>query len=187
MRSRNIVLSLAIALIFLTTPAFAGEVAGISMPESITVEGQTLALNGMGLRKKLFFKVYVAGLYLQNKSGNASQVISSDQIKRVDMVMMRDLGRGKITEAVEAGFEKNNSAQMPALKKRLDRFNAGIRDLKDGDHLTITYVPETGTILEGQGNEKLVIEGKDFGDALFSVWLGDYPVDENLKNGMLGK
>jgi hypothetical protein len=31
------------------------------------------------------------------------------------------------------------------------------------------------------------VEGKDFADALFSVWLGQSPVDESLKNGMLGK
>ncbi|MCM2317339.1 MAG: chalcone isomerase family protein [Thermoanaerobaculia bacterium] len=30
------------------------------------------------------------------------------------------------------------------------------------------------------------MEGKDFADALFAVWLGKYPVDEKLKDGMLG-
>ena len=180
------VFPLMIIATLLITPAFAGELAGIDMPERITVEGSSLDLVGMGLRKKLMFKVYVAGLYLQNPSSDATKVISSDQIKRVDMVMMRDLERSKITEAVEAGFEKNNRANMPALRKRLDEFNSGIPDLREGDHLTITYVPGTGSILEGKG-DRLVIEGKDFADALFSVWLGGHPVDENLKNGMLGK
>jgi len=40
------------------------EVAGVKMPDTVTVEGKTLKLNGMGLRKKVMFKVYVAGLYL---------------------------------------------------------------------------------------------------------------------------
>ena len=187
MRSSKILLAVIIGSILLTTPAFGAELAGINMPETITVEGDSLGLQGMGLRKKLFFKVYVAGLYLENPTSDAGNVISSDQLKQVNMVMMRDLERSKITEAVEAGFEKNNAAKMPALRERLDKFNAGIRDLKEGDHLTISYVPGTGTILEGKGNEKLVIEGKDFGDALFSVWFGRHPVDENLKNEMLGK
>ncbi len=185
MKLRNVIVPLFI-LLLLSTPAFAGELAGIKMPEQISVGGKALELSGMGLRKKLFFKVYVAGLYLQNPTSDAGTVVSSDQIKQVNMVMMRDLGRSKITEAVEAGFEKNNAAQMPKLRQRLDKFNAGILDLEEGDHLTITYLPGTGTVLEGKGNERLVIEGKDFGDALFSVWFGQHPVDENLKSEMLG-
>jgi len=184
MRFRMFVIA---ALCFaLAIPAIAGELAGITMPDKETVEGKTLVLNGMGLRTKFFFKVYVAGLYLETKSSDANQIIASDQIRRVDMVMMRELGAGKITEAVEAGFEKNNKAQMGALRARLDKFNAGIKDLEDGDHLTVTYIPGKGTILSGKGGDDLVIEGKDFGDALFSVWLGQYPVDEKLKAGMLG-
>jgi len=46
----------------------AGEVAGVKLPESATIEGKTLRLNGMGLRKKVVFKVYVAGLYLEHAS-----------------------------------------------------------------------------------------------------------------------
>jgi len=99
---------------------------------------------------------------------------------------LRDLSKGKITEAVEAGFEKNNRDQMPALQQRLDRFNAGVADLKEGDRLTITYTPGKGTNLSSRAGKNITIDGKDFADALFSVWLGASPVDEDLKNGMLG-
>ena len=34
--------------------------------------------------------------------------------------------------------------------------------------------------------EKGIIEGKDFSDALFSVWLGSNPVDAGLKKALLG-
>ncbi len=37
-----------------------------------------------------------------------------------------------------------------------------------------------------RGVEKGVIEGKDFADALFSVWLGSDPVDRDLKKALLG-
>lgn len=164
----------------------AAELAGVSLQDSITVDGTRLTLNGIGLRTKFMVKVYVAGLYLEKPASDAAAIISSDQMRRVEMVMMRDLGRGKITEAVEAGFEKNNEARMPALKARLDRFNSGIADLKEGDRLTITYAPGRGTTLSSRSGKTMTIEGKDFADALFSVWLGSYPVDEDLKAGMLG-
>ncbi len=179
-----VVLSLTLAL-----PALAKEkeVAGVKFPETTTVEGKELKLNGAGLRKKLIFKVYAAGLYLETPTQDAAQVISSDQIKLVRMSMLRDLEKGKITEAITDGVEKNNKAQMPALKARLDSFNSAIPDLKKGDELTITYVPGKGTRVQSKTGQELSVEGKDFADALFGVWLGSNPVDGDLKSGMLGK
>lgn len=179
-----VVLSLVLAL-----PALAAEkeVAGVKFPETTTVGGKELKLNGAGLRKKLIFKVYAAGLYLETPTQDAAQVISSDQIKVVRMSMLRDLEKAKITEAITDGVEKNNKAQMPALKARLDSFNAAIPDLKKGDELTITYIPGKGTRVQSKSGQEMSVEGRDFADALFGVWLGSNPVDGDLKNGMLGK
>ena len=178
---------IAIAMILLTLaiPALARELKGVSMPDRITVEGKQVVLNGMGLRTKMTFKVYVAGLYVETATKNANMILASDQIRRVEMVMMRDLGKEKIAEAVESGFEKNSKAKMPALKARLDQFVAGLTDLKEGDKLVITYVPDKGINVQS-GAKTIAIEGKDFADAMFAVWLGEYPVDEDLKEGMLG-
>ena len=54
-------------------------------PPSIQVEGRPLQLMGMGLRKKLWIKVYLASLYLEKPAADAAQVIASDQVKRVQM------------------------------------------------------------------------------------------------------
>ena len=102
------------------------------------------------------------------------------------MVMMRELGKGKIAEAVEEGFEKNSKPQMPALKQRLAQFVGAIPDLKEGQQLVITYHPGKGTVLTSSAGTTVTIPGKDFSDALFSVWLGGIPVDETLKKGLLG-
>src|SRR5438093_7796323 len=138
------------------------EVAGVVMPETVPAAGKTLHLNGMGLRTKLIFKVYVAGLYLENPTRDAATAIASDQVKRVDLRVLRNLSRSQVTEAIVEGFEKNSKAQMPALKARLDRFNSMIPDVRDGDRITLTYVPRKGTIVNAMGAEKGTIEGKDF-------------------------
>lgn len=177
--------AIAMIILALSIPAFAGELKGVSMADRITVEGKPLVLNGMGLRTKMSFKVYVAGLYLETASKNPGAILASDQIRRVEMVMMRDLEKGKIIEAVETGFEKNSKAKLPSLKARLDQFNAGLTDLKEGDKLVLTYVPTKGVSVQS-GAKSISIDGKDFADALFAVWLGSYPVDEKLKSGMLG-
>jgi hypothetical protein len=182
-------LSALVVSLTLALPAFAKEkeVAGVKFPETVSVEGKELKLNGAGLRTKAIFKVYAAALYLENTTKDAAQVISSDQTKRVRMVMLRDLEKAKITDAISDGIEKNNKAAMPALKERLDKLKGTVPDLKKGDDLTITYIPGTGTQVQSKSGEALTLEGKDFADALFGVWLGAKPVDGDLKDGMLGK
>ncbi len=177
-----------LALFLAAGSAQAREQYGVRMPDTVTVEGRQLKLNGMGLRrKKMIFtiNVYVAGFYAEAPSKNALELVSSDQSKRMTLYMLRDLDKGKITDALREGFEKNSKAALPVLKDRLDRLSAMIPDAKKGSTIVITYVPGTGTVLAGAG-ERSVIEGKDFADALFSVWLGRNAADDELKAGLLG-
>jgi hypothetical protein len=166
--------------------ASAGELAGVKLPDTEVIEGKTLKLNGAGLRKKVVFKVYVAGLYLESPSKDAAGVVTSDQIKSIRLHILRSLEASKITEAITEGFERNSAAQMGALKVRLDRFNAMFPNVKEGDEIAMTYVPGKGTVVAAKGAEKGVVEGKDFADALFAVWLGANPVQEDLKKALLG-
>ena len=176
-----LLLVLAIAL-----PLPAKEVAGVSVPDTATVDGKALKLNGAGLRKKMVFKVYVAGLYLENPSKDAASVISSDQVKRMQLSVLRSLSSQQVGEAIHEGFEKNSKEHMAALKARLEKLEAMIPNVETGDQILLTYVPGKGTVVSAKNVEKGVIEGKDFADALFSVWLGASPVQADLKAALLG-
>ncbi len=164
----------------------ATEVAGVRMPDTVTVEGRTLKLNGVGLRRKVVFKVYVAGLYLENTSNAPATVISSEQIKQMRLHVLRSLKASQVTEAIEEGFEKNSKAKMGALGERLKRFSAMFSNVSEGDPILMTYVPGKGVSISIKGVEKGTVEGKDFADALFAVWLGPNPVQEDLKKALLG-
>ena len=179
--------AIALSLCLVAAPAaFGKEVAGVTLPDTASVEGKSLKLNGAGLRTKMVFKVYVAGLYLETPSKDGATVVSSDQVKRMHLSFLRGLDRSKITEAMSEGFEKNSKAQLPGLKARLDRLNAMIPDVEKGDQILLTYVPGKGTVVSAKNVEKGVIEGKDFADALFSVWLGANPIQPDLKKNLLG-
>ncbi|MFN7972724.1 MAG: chalcone isomerase family protein [Acidobacteriota bacterium] len=174
-------------LLFCFAPfAAAGELEGVKMDATADVAGKTVKLQGMGLRTKLMFKVYVAGLYLETPDKDAAKVIAADEVKRVQLHLVRDLAGGKIAEAIVEGFERNSKAEMPKLKERLDRMTAMIPDVKIGDVIVFTYVPGKGTDVTVKGESKGTLEGKDFGDALFAVWLGASPVQEDLKAALLG-
>jgi hypothetical protein len=179
--------SLALILcVAVSLPALGKEVAGVTVPDTASVAGKTLKLNGAGLRKKVVFKVYVGGLYLETPSKDPANVISSDQIKQMQLSVLRSLSTKQVTEAIEEGFEKNSRAQMGALKPRLEKLKTMIPNVENGDQILLTYVPGRGTVVSAKGAEKGVIDGKDFADALFAVWLGPNPVQEDLKKALLG-
>jgi hypothetical protein len=184
----SVVLTLVAASVAASVAAM--ELAGVTLPDTVTVSGTTLKLNGMGVRTKTFLKVkvYVAGLYLLTPSHDAAAIIAAEEPKQVVMhFLYKEVEKDKLTEAWREGFEKNSAAGLPALKARLDEFCALWPDMKSGERAMITYLPSTGTTLEINGKEASVIPGDDFARALFAVWLGDKPADAGLKAGMLGR
>ena len=160
------------------------EESGVSLPEIVAVAGRELHLDGMGLSKKAFFKVYVAGLYLEKPTADAQAAIDTDEGKRIVLVMLRDVSRDAFVHAVETGILRNSSRSMPALRARLDLLEQALPALNRGNVLDFTYLPGVGTLMRGQGKE-MTIPGKDFADALFSAWLGMKPVNATLKRELL--
>lgn len=173
----------AVALSAAAVPVRA--VSGVKMPDVVSVAGRDLRLNGMGMRKAdIFFKVYVVGLYLEKPTTDARAAITTDEAKRIVVVMLRDVSRKQFVQAVKVGILRNSGPQMPTLRARLDGLEKALPALKKGNVLEFTYLPGVGTLVRGQGRE-MTIPGKDFADALFSVWLGPKPISEALKHQLL--
>jgi hypothetical protein len=179
------------AALLLGVILMAKDLEGVTMPDQVTVGQATLTLNGMGVRiKKVAFisvKVYVAGLYLPQKSTDPGKIIAADEPKQLVMhFLYKNVEKAKLIEGWNEGFQKNSAAKVGELQARLDKFNGWWGDMKTGDKAVLTYVPGTGTRVEIKGKEMGVIEGKDFAEALFAVWLGATPPNEELKKGLLG-
>jgi hypothetical protein len=172
----------------------AAEVAGVKLDDRLRLApgGPELVLNGAGIRTRVFFKVYVGALYLPEKKVAASDVLALAGPKRVAMAMLRDLTAQQLSEALAEGISNNSSAaEQAALKARVDELLAIMNSLgeaKKGDAITLDYLPQSGTrvVVNGQPRGK-PIAGEDFYRALLRIWLGDKPVDDDLKKGMLGQ
>src|SRR2546423_9688727 len=107
------------ALTFTMNNAFAAEISGVKLPDQVTLEGKTLKLNGTGLRQAkilLTFNVYAAGLYLENTMHEADAIATSDQLKSIQMVFMRDVTAKQMADAFQEGFDKNCVADCARLK-----------------------------------------------------------------------
>jgi hypothetical protein len=178
----------ALILSALALDAGAREVAGVEVPEAAALGGKQLVLNGAGLRKRLFFKVYVGALYAEARSSDPEALIAADAPKLVSMVFLRDVDRDSILGAFREGFEKNSGAQAAAAVARLTQVEKILPpEIRKGQVMTVSYVPGTGSTVAIEGGAGATVEGKEFADALFRNWLGPEPADADLKQGMLGK
>ncbi len=187
--NRRSMLRLAVALpvaLALAPAAPAGELAGAKFPDTLTVAGKTLKLNGLGIRKKAIFKVYVGGLYLEAPSKDAAAILTADAPKALRMHFVRSVDKGKLIDAYKEGFEANAAQKAAAQKANIEKFYGWVGDVKDGSEMTFTYVPGAGTTVNRDGKDVGTIEGKEFAEALFSLWLGPKPPSEDLKKGLLG-
>ena len=184
--TRHALLGLLLVFLFVT-PIVAGTLAGITLPDTLDLNGQQMVLNGMALRKKVIFKVYVAGLYLPAKEKNSEKILAADEPRCTVMHFVRSVDAGKINEAWFDGLEANTPDHSPELKKQFDTLASLMEDMKDGEKLVFTYRPGAGTEVKIKGKIKGTLGDKAFADALFSCWIGKKPgPGEKFKNGLLG-
>ena len=178
----------AVVAVLLVLQVVAGELAGVSMPDEVSVGGRTLVLNGLGLREATWMKVdvYVAGLYLVEKTTDAQAIVDSDEAKQIVMKFVRKVKKKSITGAWDEGFEKNAGNVGKALAERVEQLNSYMVDFKKGDTMSFTYVSSTGVQVVVNGDSKGTIEGQDFARVLWSIWLGPEPPNPGIKSGMLG-
>ena len=176
-----------------STPVLAQTVEreGAKLESSLQLGGTTLQLNGVGVRTRAVFKVYVAGLYVPAKSNNAAALLAQSGPRRLSLTMLRNVDAESFTSPLNDGLQKNHSeAQLAALKPRIDAFNAAFKaigEAKKGDTILLEYLPDSGTRILVNGQPRSPnIAGEDFYTALLRIWLGDKPADDDLKKGLLG-
>ena len=169
-------------------PGTAGQLAGVSFSDQVTVEGRTLVLNGMGVREATILRlhVYVAGLYLEARPSDAARIIAAEEAKRLVLYFVRDVGRDNLVAAWNEGFGKSGGPGLAGLRDRLATLNGWMVDVKRGDTLTFTQIPGKGIGVEVKGQAKGMLDGADFSRAFWGIWLGDQPPNQKLKVGLLG-
>jgi hypothetical protein len=182
----------SIALFAHLLPVQAVEVAGVKLAdsESIAAGAPPLALNGAGVRKRAFFQVYAIGLYLPQKKAGGAEAIAAPGPKRIAIHMLRDVGADQFTDALVEGMRNNQSeAQMKAFEPRIAQLSAQMAEMKEakkGMRITLDQVAG-GTQLSVEGKPAgKPIAGEDFYRALLGIWLGEKPVQDDLKRALLG-
>ena len=171
-----------------STTLKAATLSGVSMPDSITLNEQTLQLNGLGLREKYWIDIYVAGLYLPTKMSDGQKIIEADVVKRVQLQFIySDVPKEKMVETLEENIQKNPQFSNETIVS-IRKCGTWMQDFTTGDVVSFDYTPNTQTTTININSKELGrIQGKGFMEAIFAMYVGKHPATEALKSGLLGQ
>ena len=172
----------------------AAEIEGVKIDEKVTLSsgGPQLVLNGAGVRHKFaFFKVYVGSLYLTQKKNDREAIFADPGPKRVGMHILANevTARELITSMNNALAANLVPHELALIEKRISDLNtmmSSIKTIGKGSVVYLDYIPEIGTRITVNGQERITIPGEDFFRAMLHIWIGAKPVDGRLRDAMLG-
>jgi hypothetical protein len=179
---------LALVTLLLSLPAGAATVADVKMPDKVDANGHSLVLNGAALRKKFVIKVYVGGLYLEQKGKvAASQLLAADRPYRMSLHFIYDVSKEQMCDAWQEGLEANSPNASTEVKKSFQTLCSWMSGVGKGQVLDLTYIPGEGTHVQVAGKDKGTLPGKPTADAILSTWIGPDPgPGEDFKKAVLG-
>lgn len=183
---------IALAFSMAASGVGAVDVEGVRLDDKINAGGHALVLNGAGVRTKLaVMKLYVGALYLPAKKTDADDIIKDAGAKRIAMHVLADeLTAKDLTASLNNAIAANHiPAEIALIESRLrdlNRMMSTVGILKKGATVMLDYNPAIGTRITINGEEKLVIKGEDFYQAMLRIWIGRKPVDGRLKSTLLG-
>ncbi len=185
--------AIVLATCVLSAPAWATvEVAGVKFEDTAQIGSQSLTLNGAGVRTKVIIDVYAAGLYVPKKDSTAQGLIAQPGAKSVQVSLLMNLDGEEFANAMIKGFKANNTeADVAKYQAQLDdikKLMLSVGEARKGSKIQINFVPGSGTRVLFNGQQKgRDIAGDDFYQALLKIWLGEHPVDSDLKHALVGK
>lgn len=179
-----------IVSMMLALPAQSRELADVEFAEVITapVANKQLQLNGLGIRYKFVFKIYIAVLYLEQPAHEVNAILSDGGAKRILMHFLYDeVSKEKLVDAWQEGFKNNlNADELQRFGTQIQQFNNMFETVQRNDVVQIDFLPGQGTRVMIKGQDKGLITGDEFYSALLKIWLGNDPVSDDLKQALLG-
>jgi hypothetical protein len=174
-------------------PAFAQDVAEPKSGAKFAVEDGDTSLLGVGLRTRTIAKVkiYAIGLYvadsaiagaLKGKAGTPElyrQLVAGDFKRKVVMKFLRNVSGEQIRDAFSDTF-KNSGVKS-------DEWIAYFNEIRSGQELTIGWTPGVGLETKVAGTDKPAIKDKALASAIFAIWLGDKPIQDDLKKDLVAR
>lgn len=165
--------------------AQAVEVAGTSLAPAVEIAGETLPLNGYGIRKKFFFKIYIGSLYAARPVASVDEALAGgSKMIRMNFLYPK-VERQKIVDAFAEGFADNSPELAGTAEVR--HFLAWFSDdFVEGDIVDLELDADGTVTARHNGRMLGSMNSPELTRGILQIYLGEHPADEDLKAGMLG-
>ncbi len=176
--------------VLMTSAASGATLDGVTLPDQFPVAGETLKLNGIGVRTLTIFsvKIYVAGLYLAHPSRNAEQILKSPEPKAIILQFLHAGSKADVEKEYRAGEKVNcgNGGCDPADAADFEKLVAAAPAVAVGDTSTYLFTPGGVEVL---ANNRPIgkFANKDLAYRLLAGFIGDHPPSEDLRAHLLGE
>jgi Chalcone isomerase-like len=178
---------LLVSALILPSTCFAVQLGGTTLPDSWTLDGETLVLNGAGLREYSFLRVpiYAAALYFEKRETKARVLLEAHSPIVIHLKMLRDVSRADSVKGWQVYLIANCKLPCQLDSEALASFNRMIPESKKQDEQT--YVFSGGNVDVYLNTVKLgTVSNKLLARTILNAWLGDEPTTESLKRALLG-
>ncbi len=178
--------ALGVLFLLLSVNADAVEVSGTTLDPAVSVNERTLTLNGYGIRKKFFVKIYVGALYTAKRVSAPVELLQNPDDKLLRMHFLHSkVEKEKITGAFAEGFANNapDVALSGDAKIFLSFFTA---DFMKGDTVDLVLGADGTVVARHNGKVLGTLRSAKLSQAILLIYVGPKPADESLKSGMLG-
>ena len=165
---------------------------GVIIPRYLPFENKKIELNGIGKRNKLWFDVYTLGLYLTKLSQDPKEILESNTLMGVRIQITSSLVNAKkFSKSLKDGLEKSaGEVEATKFKEELDLIEKYVNSEKivEKDIFNLIYNPVDSKMYIIKNDViKGTIPGFAFKKAFYGIWLCDKPINQKLKNDLLGK
>lgn len=165
-------------------------VEGVDVPDSVSVEGKSLALNGTGVRSvKLAFipiKAYVAAFYAPKPLGSADAVMGSEGPMEFRFIFLRSANQGQVDDGWNKQFGYSVTDRYSGFEADQAKFVALFDPIGKGEAQRVVLVGDETKVFD-EASYKGSVQGRDFQKAFLSLFFGSKPASTALKNGLLGQ
>jgi len=157
-------------------------------PQTVEIADKTLKKNGEALCEWGIFglDLYRVALWVEKPSSNAKQLLSSEQVRCLELRFVRSLSQKQMREAYEESIKANQPANDKKLKASIQKFIESVKAASKGSSMKLICLPGKGLELR-QGKEKILVEGdRQFLDLILKLYIGNKPPTPEVAKGLLG-
>ena len=184
---RAIQLTLLLAGLSLMPWVMASSVSekGESFQRTVEEDGQRYTLIGSGVFRYMIWTAY-AGAYYQLEGETQPQPLGNIP-RRLELAYFHAIEASDFAEATEKTLQDTLTLyEFTQIEEPLARLNQRYRDVVPGDRYLLSWNGEQ-LRLALNGEVLFEEESADFASAMFSIWLGERPLDDNFRDALLGR